>query len=425
MRSSWIPVLLTVATLGPFESLNAQQLEGAPVETVQDQSVLQPQGAGPAEPAAAEGLSPGAPAFGNTGFQPRQPLGAFQPTDVGAGDPQPSLAPEAPQAFTPDPQAAPAEADRQPSLRSHEPQAVAPAQFQAPVQPKTSREPETTVVPNAAAPAFQPAAPPAQPEPQSLTQSLYQQAISPPQAGALAGTPLTLHDALSRRTDSSRYAEFVKAYWELSRAIAAYHEHLQGAAELSRLPQPRLPHEQAILQAARSAVEAEVRQARLQALSAQFELGEQISGDFATPLPDDLPLLAAYKSKFDAVFAGRVPPPGARRLHETFEPRLAVIEGRAAAVVAVENGFGALGDAYANGQVALGDVLHEHARLQAARTAFLRSVYDYNAAIADYAYLAAGPHRSPETIVSMLVERRKPAESQNVAPANFNAPNSR
>lgn len=367
-------------------------------------------------------------------FQPRRPLGAFQPTDV--GDPAaPNAGPMPPEQLAPELDAAPLRTlgeEPPAAAQPNEPpaQTVAPAQFQAPVQPANApaavAEPKTTIVPGAATPALQPVAPqtpPAadQPEPQNLAQSLYQQAISPPMTGAIAGAPLSLRAALTRRTDPTRYGEFVGAYWKLSQSLAAYHEALQGSVELSRLPQARLPHQQALLQAATTAAEVEVRQARLHALSAQWDLAERMTGEVAAPLPEDLPLLSAYRSKFEAVFASRVPPAGARRLHETFDARLALLEGRAAAVVASENAFAALADAYGQGQLDLSDVLREHARLHAARREFLRSVYDYNAAIADYAYLAAGPHRSPEIIVSMLVERPKPV-TQQAAPANFVSP---
>lgn len=413
MRTWWILSLFGAAWLAPLALAD----ETAP----------------PTPPPAAEG---GAFATQNDGFSVRQPLGAFQPTDVGA---PPEAGPMPPEQLAPQFDSAPLKGAADPAEPAQPATApakpaptVAPAQFQAPVEPNTAppvrTEPKTTIVPGSAAPAFQPATPQSpphsaaeQPEPQNLAQSLYQQAITPPMTGAIAGTPISLQNALARRTDPARYAEFVRAYWRLSQSLAAYHEALQGAVELSRLPQPREPHQQSLLQAATTAAEVEVRQARLQVLSAQWDLAERMTGEATAPLPEDLPLMSAYRSKFDAVFAGRVPPAGARRLHETFAARLALVEGRAAAVVACENAFGALADAYAQGQVELADVLREHARLHEARRAFLSSVYDYNAAIADYAYLAAGPHRSPETIVSMLVERPKPA-SPDAAPANFVAP---
>ena len=81
-----------------------------------------------------------------------------------------------------------------------------------------------------------------------------------------------------------------------------------------------------------------------------------------------------------------------------------------------------LAEGYAAGQTQLEDVLRWHERLRSVRHAFLTSVYEYNASIADYAYLAAGPGRSPETIAAMLVERKKPVANNSVAPANFAAP---
>jgi hypothetical protein len=225
---------------------------------------------------------------------------------------------------------------------------------------------------------------------------------------------MTLEQALSQRADPARYAEFVKGYWKLSQSLGSYHDALQSGVELTQLPAPRAPHLQASLQSARADAEAEIRQAKLTAVTSQWELSEQMSGEAALPLASDLPLMAAYKSKFEAVFAGRTYPVGARRLDATFGARLALLEGRAQAVVAAENAFAAAADAYRSGQSDLAVVLGEHAGLQAARREFLTSVYDYNAAIADYAWLAAGPNRSPETIAGMLVERRKEPQA-NVA----------
>jgi hypothetical protein len=361
-----------------------------------------------------------APAVNSSEFQPRQPLGAFQPTDI--ADPQPE--PEPPGALSPAPDATPLR-DKPAPLSAEEPsQTVAPAQFQSPLQPKTKTEPKTTIVPAASAPAFQTPpgnqSPPAAGEPQNLPQSLYQQSLVAPPTGAVEGTAMTLEETLTRRIDPSRYAEFVKSYWGVSQSVARYHDALQSNVELAQIPSPRAPYQQALLQAARASAEAEVRQAKLAAVTSQWELAEQMSGDAPLPLPSDVPLTAAYKSKFEAVFAGRTPPQGARGLDATFAPRLALIEGRAAAVVAAENAFAAGADAYAKGQVDISAALAEHARLQSARREFLASVYDYNVAIADYAWLAAGPNRAPETIAGMLVERRKESPASIAGPAKQN-----
>jgi hypothetical protein len=356
----------------------------------------------------------------------RQPLGAFQPTDIGS----PSAAesqPEPPKALAPDLEAAPVRGLNEPLQLGESSQSVAPAQFQSPATPgvKSKTDPKTTVVPAASAPALQPVTPLEQttpPESQNVAQSLYQQSLAPPTSGAIEGAPLGLQQGLAQRTDSSRYAEYVKSYWKLSQLLASYHDALQAATELTRIPQPRAAHHQALLQAAGAATEAEVRQARLQAVSAQWELSEQMGSQTTPPLPQDAPLTSAYKSKFEAVFAGRAAPAGARRLDATFDVRLAVIEARASAVLASENAFGSLVTSYGSGQGDIADVLRQHAVLQAARREFLRSVYDYNAAIADYAWLAAGPNRSPETIAGMLVERKKPVIPQDSVPANFVSP---
>jgi hypothetical protein len=262
--------------------------------------------------------------------------------------------------------------------------------------------------------------PPAVSEPQNLAQSLYQQSLTAPPNGAVEGSAITLEEALARRSDPARYAEFVRSYWAVSQSLASYHDALQSSVELAQLPAPRIPLQQALLQAARAQAEAEVRQAKLAAVTAQWELVEQMLTDAPLPLPADPPLTAAYKSKFDAVFAGRTPPPGARRLDAAFGPRLAVIEGRAAAVVGAENAFAAVADSYAKGQADISAAIAEHGRLQAVRREFLRSVYDYNAAIADYAWLAAGPNRSSETIAGMLVERRKDQAASVASPAKSN-----
>jgi hypothetical protein len=405
-------------------------LLGIVVVAVADDNAT-PGGAGPGD---AEAASSG-PALGG-GFRSVQPLGTFQPTDISGGGfseaGAPNLTePQPPQSLEPDPQAAPVQnpPPRQPAAGAF--QEVAPAQFQTPAAPKTAPEPKTSVTPGAAPP-LQGAAPSAgaanangaaaPAEPQSLAQSLYQQAITAPASGALTGSALSLHQALSRRTDSSRYAEFVKAYWKLSQSLGTYYEAIQGVSELSRLPAPRVAHHQALLQAAIATAQAEAQQAKVAAVAAQWALAEQMTGEAAATIPQDAPLIAEYKSKFDAVFSGRLPPAGARRLHETFDARLALIEARAASTVAVENAFAALADGYAGGQIDLANVLNEHIRLQTARREFLRGVYDYNADIADYAYLAAGPHRSADIIVSMLVERKKPVVAPQAAPANFISP---
>lgn len=381
--------------------------------------------------------NPAAPASGD--LPNRQPLGAFQPTDIGSpnlGSPTQGNQnqgqggedePEPPKTLAPELDAAPVRGLNNSLQLNDSPQSVAPAQFQSPAAPpaKAKTDPKTTVVPAASAPVLQPVTPTepqAASEPQNLAQQLYQQSLAPPASGAIQGTPLGLQQGLAQRTDSSRYAEYVKSYWKLSQLLAAYNDALQSALEMTRIPQPRTPHHQALLQAAGAAAEAEVRQARLQVISAQWELSDQMTATGTPPLPQDAPLTSAYKAKFDAVFAGRVAPAGARRLDATFDARLAVIEGRAAAVLASENAFGAIVEDYGKGQGDLNDVLRQHTLLQNARREFLRNVYDYNAAIAEYAWLAAGPNRSPETIAGMLVERKKPVIEAESVPANFVSP---
>jgi hypothetical protein len=236
---------------------------------------------------------------------------------------------------------------------------------------------------------------------------LINQGLTAPKESPLAGRPTTLLELIARvGTDRNRQIGIVRAYWKLSVAQADYN---WAADELARLDQivaaKGLALESAVLSVAQAGAQARVHEAQVVAVSAQQELADLLAWPSTTPLPlaGDQPLVGPYRTYFDTLFAGRVPPARTRVIDRSLPIRLEAIQDRTLAVQAASSAVRYAEDARGKGQTDLQALLNCHAELARQRRAFLSTVRDYNFDIGEYALAVADPALPNERLVAMLI----------------------
>ncbi len=246
---------------------------------------------------------------------------------------------------------------------------------------------------------------------------LMTQALTPPKDTALTGRPTTLLEILSRAgLDRNRLLAVTRAYWKLSTAQSDYDWAADEASRLDQIPADR-GLEKALLTTAQAAAQARLHEARLGAVTAQQELADLLGvpATSAQPLAADLPLVGPYRTYFDTLFAGRVPPPRTKVIDRGLPARRDAIEARVAAVHAASTAVHIAEDARGKGQLDLPTVLTCHAEFARQRRAFLTTVRDYNLEIGEYAIAVADPNAGPDRLVAMMIVVKSPVAT--IAPA--------
>ncbi|MHC4404916.1 MAG: hypothetical protein ACYTG0_35160 [Planctomycetota bacterium] len=226
-------------------------------------------------------------------------------------------------------------------------------------------------------------------------------------AGAAAGRPLTLLEAMSSASDGRRQLDVTHAYWRLTAAVADHHLYCEEYDRLEQLE--ARPDDAAMLQTAQAAAAAALRMAEVDVLKARHGLIEAAGLSPSEPLPSpaDLPHVGTYRTYFDEVFAMRNPPPQAERIHRNLPIHRQAIDARAAAVQAADDAWIATVDAYRERTAGLAHVLSSLGRWGGQYRALVASVCDYNHAIADYALSVAGPQRDKRVVVGMLIRSQQ------------------
>jgi len=237
---------------------------------------------------------------------------------------------------------------------------------------------------------------------------LLQGALTDPRRGALLGRRVTLLESLAGTVDRQHQLRVISAYWKLSILVARYHFALGQHEQLAGIHSPRHAWQETVLTAAQAEARARLRDAELAVVAAQYDLAEVSPAlhvrDDLPPLPAEPPFVGVYRTNYQSLFAGRVAPPGLKRIDRTLPLRLAQIDARAVAVAAAAESVAALEGAYRENEVELAELLAAHARLRDQREAFLTSVRDYNSEIGVYALTVAGTNVDHQTLVSMLIE---------------------
>lgn len=235
---------------------------------------------------------------------------------------------------------------------------------------------------------------------------LVRAALTSPEdeAWQLPGQPVALYTALERAPERTTRIGMVRAYWRMTADVAAYYWSVEEGAFIAGLQASGRGGEQVLLNAARIGAQARLQQAKVTATGSQHELADlaRISTRDLPPLPRDEPLVGAYQTKFDRIFANQAPPAGIRRIALSIPLQLELLETQAAAVAADTDAIKELHQEHRQGQATLESVLSAHDRLHRHRVEFLQSVRTYNEMIAEYALAIAGSTNN-QTIVTMLI----------------------
>lgn len=272
---------------------------------------------------------------------------------------------------------------------------------------------------------------------QASPADLVADALTLPPASALSGRPISILTLLSTVRDRPSTGErrqqldALHAYWRLVEAVAAYRFCLEQDQQLGRL-QAR-SGEEGLLRTARTASVARLREADLDATTAQHDLAAlmMLPVDSPLPLPADRPHAGAYLTYFAELFSAQPAPDRAKLIDQMLPLRAKAIDAHAAAVLAAEDALdAAMEDSPATGRLAT--ILSCLDELGRQRRAMMACVCRYNHDIADYALTVASPAATPEFLAGMLIKQSRatatpavatvPAVASGVQPATYIEP---
>lgn len=227
-----------------------------------------------------------------------------------------------------------------------------------------------------------------------------------------AGKAIELRDCLREARTGNRRA-LIGAYWQARQRAAEYQAlamHNDWLTEilpftLQRRSQLGGPEEMLRLRAAQLAVKANLLDAQLQCLEAQYELTEQAGAalDSSWLVPLTAPHAGPYQLRLEAQPPQLVAALPVKRLAATVPALSANVQDRADAVVQADVARVEAAAAYQTGRQTL-DYALTAINLQTAETrAFLATVTEYNGAIASYVLTITPPTVPGDKLVEALV----------------------
>ena len=305
---------------------------------------------------------------------------------------------------------------------------VQPRRFDPSVRPASATEPAATFVGQAPSAGSTVVAAAAVTSDSTLAAAqaaadLLATAQSGPREHPLEGRSLSLLEALSTATgDRPRQLLIARGYWKLWEAQAQFNWLSDTAARFDELAAGRTAVESGVLATARAAALAESQQARVDVVVAQQALADLLPAPTGPagpgPLTTDLPLVGAYRTYFDILFAQRAAPPRLRLIDRTLPLRRDVIDTRTLAVQAALSAAHQASDARAKATGDLAALLSCQAELARQRHDFLTAVSQYNLEVAEYALAVADPALPNDRLVGMLI----PIKAASPTPAINNEP---
>lgn len=226
------------------------------------------------------------------------------------------------------------------------------------------------------------------------------------------GHGIDLKTLLGRHTGTARLAA-VRAYWQLTRTLAAYRWATDEQQFLSAIPAPDAGQDALWLSASQATADAERAAAHLAVVRAQQALAEYVpSADRRQlSLPTDVPFVGVYRTHFKELNERGAAANELQQIDHSLPLIHNVIEAQAAASTAAAAALPGALQAYQRGDAPLAHVLEAHERLRGHRRAFLTAVEQYNSAIAGYAMSVSVPVVSVEQIAGMLIETRPGGKS--------------
>jgi len=271
---------------------------------------------------------------------------------------------------------------------------------------------ETSFTPKPLVPVHRP------PQSASSAVALIKEAMTRSAAGQLVGRDVSLYNLLVAAGPVPRGdPSWIHRYWRLATTTARYRWTVRLQARV-RSAQPDFADDRSGQEAAArwlatlAAARADVQQARLDAVAAQYALADPQRLPAELPLPVDLPHAGRYRTRYHEIFRGR-PPMAAYRIDQTLPLQYDLLRALAQSVATADVCFEkALGRIASSGDPAV-DLRPAYRTLVDQRTRFLQAVLGYNNAIADYALLVAPAGMPPARLVTMLI----PVAAGPVAPS--------
>jgi hypothetical protein len=256
-------------------------------------------------------------------------------------------------------------------------------------QPNLNTQPSTTVAPTS-------------PEMETNPTKVLAAMLEAPLEGALAGTKLTLAQAVDNSLSRADQTQRVVAYWDLSQAVAEYYLALDDRMKLSALRQGiTLPSPD--WETARMNADARLELARAAVHAAQAYLGA-VTGNtmpgFA-PLPADLPFTGPYETRYAQLFQSRSSDL-AEQLNELL-PRLYSDLSTSTADIADARKWIFLASDRRTPQNDGNELLKAYELFSARRRQFLDAVMEYNQGIVHYTEIATPGNVDTERLVAMLI----------------------
>ncbi len=224
-----------------------------------------------------------------------------------------------------------------------------------------------------------------------------------PTDSALSGTSLTLQDALKAAADRREQLEIVRRYWRLATAVADYRFCKEQVELLRQLSDDEKAGKQ--WRAYHSLAVADLQTAELTVIQMQHELAMllRLPVDKALPLPADKPHIGAYRTNYNELFAGRVPPLGVQLLDKLLPLQRQVVEEAAKALQAAEDALSAVLEDLRLGRCGIEAVYAAGRERLRVRREFMLAVQQYNNSIAEYALTVADPTADAQSLTTMLI----------------------
>jgi hypothetical protein len=238
---------------------------------------------------------------------------------------------------------------------------------------------------------------------------LMQELMKAPAGAPLAGTPITLGEAVRDSRSRQDQTQRAKAYWDLAAAVADYYLAVLEAQELDAYRASiSAPNKQwDVRQAdARTRIDA----ARFAAQAAQLQLHTLLGGDASSlpPVPADVPHCGRYNAEYDEIFAAR-PDLVAKKLADVLSLRHAELRSM---TQAIEDAKAAL-EQEVTMRAASNDgaqLLNAQQLLSLQRRAFVARAREYNQEIATYTELAAPAEVPTDRLVAMMIRTSAPTD---------------
>lgn len=239
------------------------------------------------------------------------------------------------------------------------------------------------------------------------------------QGGPPPDRPLPLLEALERSGDRTRRLWITQAYWKVAAACARLKQATAAVERLDLVAPGAAGHDRAVLDALAAEARSERAEAEASLVAAQQELVDLVRLPVGEPLPwpVDRPLVTAYQTHFDTIFAARAATGRVRAIHRMLPSRHEALEARAAAVRAAAEAFTLAEVEHAKGNLPIEAVAAAQARLVRQERAFIDDVQIYNNEIAEYV-MAVGDFSVPDDrFAAMLIGTPIPWRQQPVVVA--------